>query len=44
MDIGTPIRAYTVEPIVSPVPLEAPAPPREREPVQEPSVPDLVPA
>ena len=44
MDIGSPQRQYTVEPIDDPVPREQPAEPDERVPEEEPAEREPVPA
>lgn len=40
MDIGSPQRQYTIEPLDDPVPREQPAEPDERAPEEEPAEPE----
>ena len=44
MDIGTPIRTYTIEPITSPVPAQVPVEPARTDPHEAPTAPEPVPA
>ncbi len=43
MEIGDPIRTFTIEPLEDPVPAESPELPLE-EPVEDPETPERVPA
>ncbi len=44
MDIGRPIRTYTIEPITSPVPAQVPVEPARTDPLEAPAAPEPVPA